>query len=48
MKKVPSLPKGKCSFIIDELGEVEEMRIDIPNPDFNFKELKLYRVKEKD
>lgn len=43
MKKVPSLSKGKCSFIIDEMGEVEEMRIDIPNPDFNFKELKLMK-----
>lgn len=43
MKKIASLPKGKCSFIIDEMGEVEEMRIDIPNPDFNFKELKLVK-----
>ncbi|MCT4581597.1 MAG: serine hydrolase [Flavobacteriales bacterium] len=47
MKKVPSLRKGKCSFIIDEMGEVEEMRIDIPNPDFNFRELKLKKVKRK-
>ncbi len=47
MKKVPSLRKGKCSFIIDEMGEVEEMRIDIPNPDFNFRELKLKKVKSK-
>ncbi len=46
MKKVHSLPKGKCSFIIDEMGEVEEMRIDIPNPDFNFRELKLMKQKE--
>lgn len=43
MKKIASLPKGKCSFIIDEMGEVEEMRIDIPNSDFNFKELKLVK-----
>ena len=46
MKKVPSLEKGKCSFLIDELGEVEEMRIDIPNPDFNFKELKLVKQRK--
>lgn len=47
MKKVPSLRTGKCSFIIDEMGEVEEMRIDIPNPDFNFRELKLKKIKDK-
>ena len=48
MKKVISLPKGKCSFIIDEMGEVEEMRIDIPNPDFDFTELKLMKQKKKE
>lgn len=46
LKKTPSLPKGKCSFIIDEMGEVEEMRIDIPNPDLDFKELQLIKKRE--
>ncbi len=43
MVSVPSLPKGKCSFVIDDMGEVEEMRIDIPNPDFDFTELEFKR-----
>lgn len=46
LKKVPSLPPGLVNFIIDEKGEVREMEIDIPNPDFDFTELKFYKVKE--
>ncbi|MEA3505020.1 MAG: DUF3471 domain-containing protein [Bacteroidota bacterium] len=41
----PSLPKGKVSFVLDVKGEVEEMRIDVPNPDFDFTELKFYKIK---
>ncbi len=37
----PSLPKGKVNFIINADGKVEEMRIDVPNPDFDFTELKF-------
>ena len=45
MTEVPSLKKGKCSFVIDSQGEVEEMRIDIPNPDFDFTELEFKKIK---
>jgi len=44
MTAVPSLKKGKCSFVIDSQGEVEEMRIDIPNPDFDFTELEFKKI----
>jgi hypothetical protein len=46
MKKVPSIPSGLVNFIIDDSGAVVEMEIDIPNPDFDFTELKFYKVKE--
>ncbi len=39
----PSLPKGKVNFIIDQNGEVTEFTIDVPNPDFDFKELEFKR-----
>lgn len=45
MTNVPSLPKGKCTFKIDPFGEVEEMNINIPNPDFDFTELVFKRIK---
>ena len=35
----PSLPEGKVTFIINAMGKVEEMRINVPNPDFDFTEL---------
>lgn len=35
----PSLPEGKVTFIINADGKVEEMRINVPNPDFDFTEL---------
>ena len=44
MTAMPSLKKGKCSFVIDSQGEVEEMRIDIPNPDFDFTELEFKKI----
>ncbi|MEA3496854.1 MAG: serine hydrolase [Bacteroidota bacterium] len=40
----PSLPKGKVHFLIDENGKTEELRIDVPNPDFDFTELKFLRL----
>lgn len=45
-KPVPALPKGKVNFLIDEQGKVYEMQIDVPNPDFDFTELKFYKVEE--
>ena len=47
MKKVPSLPYGLVNFIINDKGNVTEMQIDIPNPDFYFTELKFYKAEGK-
>lgn len=41
--KMPSLPEGTVNFLIDEKGKPYQMVIDIPNPDFNFRELTLKR-----
>jgi hypothetical protein len=43
-KGVTSLPKGKVNFTIDTDGKVHEMQVDVPNPDFDFTELKFYKV----
>ena len=40
------LPKGMVQFIPDSKGNIHEVRIDVPNPDFDFTELKLYKVLE--
>ncbi|MBN2778736.1 MAG: serine hydrolase [Bacteroidales bacterium] len=42
----PSLPQGTVNFITDKNGDVVEMQIDIPNPDFDFTELKLYKQQD--
>lgn len=42
---VPSLPAGKVAFIIGMNDNVEKLKIDVPNPDFDFTELDLYKVK---
>ncbi len=39
----PSLPPGTCTFILDAAGKVSQMKIDVPNPDFDFTELKFYK-----
>ncbi|NUM81962.1 serine hydrolase [bacterium] len=39
-----SLPKGLVNFILDKNGNVSEMKIDIPNPDFDFTELELKKL----
>jgi len=39
----PSLPPGTCTFILDAEGKVSEMKIDVPNPDFDFTELEFLR-----
>ncbi|KAB2877642.1 serine hydrolase [bacterium] len=40
----PNLPKGMVNFILDADGKVTEMKVDIPNPDFDFTELELKRL----
>ncbi|HLN53883.1 MAG TPA: serine hydrolase [Lentimicrobium sp.] len=35
----PTLPEGTVNFVLNAEGNVEQMRIDIPNPDFDFTEL---------
>jgi CubicO group peptidase (beta-lactamase class C family) len=37
-------PKGFVTFILNARGKVEEMKVDVPNPDFDFKELEFKRV----
>lgn len=46
LKKVPALPSGLINFVIDDKGEVSELQMDVPNPDFDFTELKFYKLKE--
>ncbi|MBI9035233.1 MAG: DUF3471 domain-containing protein [Bacteroidales bacterium] len=41
--KVPSLPKGKVNFILDDNGKISQMTIDVPNPDFDFTELEFFK-----
>lgn len=45
-KNFPSLPKGKVNFILDQNGDVDEFKIDVPNPDFDFTELTFKRIPE--
>ena len=39
----PSLPPGTCSFVLGADGKVTEMKIDVPNPDFDFTELEFLK-----
>jgi hypothetical protein len=39
-------PKGLVTFSTNQQGIVEEMKIDMPNPDFDFKELDFKRLAE--
>jgi CubicO group peptidase (beta-lactamase class C family) len=39
----PSLPKGLLNFTLDEKGKVNTLKIDVPNPDFDFTELEFVR-----
>ncbi|MBI3194771.1 MAG: DUF3471 domain-containing protein [Ignavibacteriae bacterium] len=39
--------KGFAQFLLDAKGIVTELKIDIPNFDFDFKELELKRVEKK-
>jgi hypothetical protein len=40
------LPSGRVQFIFNLEGEAEEMRIEVDNPDFDFTELKLFKIKK--
>ena len=39
-----TLPTGKVTFEVDASGKCSDMKINIPNPDFDFTELELKRV----
>lgn len=39
-------PKGFATFTLDAHGKVAEMKIDVPNPDFDFNELEFKRKPE--
>lgn len=39
----PSLPRGWVTFVLDRNGNVHEMKIDVPNPDFDFTELEFIK-----
>jgi len=43
-KAYPSLPYGTINFVLDAEGNVEKMRIDVPNPDFDFTELEFNKI----
>ena len=36
--------RGFVTFILNAKGKVDEMKIDVPNPDFDFKELEFKRT----
>ncbi len=37
-------PRGFVTFTLTPQGKVDELRLDVPNPDFDFKELDFKRV----
>ena len=42
----PTLPEGTVKFVLNESGTVNELLVDIPNPDFDFTELELKRMED--
>jgi hypothetical protein len=40
------LPKGKATFVIDSEGKPCELKVMVDNPDFDFTELRLLRMKQ--
>lgn len=44
LRNFPCMPQGTVKFFIDKSGEVSELKVDIPNPDFDFTELELKRL----
>lgn len=47
LQNMPALPEGTVHFVIDKEGKVVEMKVDIPNPDFDFTELIFKKAEEK-
>jgi CubicO group peptidase (beta-lactamase class C family) len=41
LRDIPSLPEGTVKFLFDDSGNISELVVDIPNPDFDFTELKF-------
>jgi hypothetical protein len=39
----PYIPDGWASFVLDRAGKAVELKVDAPNPDFDFTELELKR-----
>ncbi|HKP73621.1 MAG TPA: serine hydrolase, partial [Pyrinomonadaceae bacterium] len=39
-------PRGFITFTLNARGQVDEMKLDVPNPDFDFKELEFRRAPE--
>jgi CubicO group peptidase (beta-lactamase class C family) len=39
----PYIPDGWATFVLDRHGRVDELKVDCPNPDFDFTELELKR-----
>ncbi len=46
LRDMPNLPQGTVKFTLDADGKVTGLEIDIPNPDFDFTELKLKKYSE--
>ncbi len=44
LKNSPTLPEGTVNFVIGIDGKVEELKVDIPNPDFHFTELEFKKL----
>jgi CubicO group peptidase (beta-lactamase class C family) len=40
-------PRGWVTFTLDPQGKVSDMKLDVPNPDFDFKELEFKRAAER-
>ena len=38
------LPSGFMTFVLDAHGKVDELKVDVPNPDFDFSELEFKKV----
>lgn len=42
--KFPSLPSGTVQFVPDAQANIHELKIDVPNPDFDFTELEFIKT----
>ncbi len=41
-----SLPQGLVTFTLNQAGKVDKMKIDVPNPDFDFTEMDFVKLEE--